>query len=135
MLREQGLGVEAELGEDVGPEVVEQHVTREREASDELGALVGAQVDGDGPLAGVHPGEVHADRVVTDLRAQHADDVALRGLDLHDVGAQVGEHAAADRARDDLRQVEHPDALERERRRRVGGAGHGPLRSSTTTTT
>ena len=47
MLREQGVGVETELGEDVGPEVVEQHVAGEREPTHELGALVGAQVDGD----------------------------------------------------------------------------------------
>ena len=115
MLREQGVGVETELREDAGPEVVEQHVAREREPPHEVGALVGAEVDGDGSLARVHPREVHADRFVADLRSQHADDVALRGLDLHDVGAEVGEHAATDRTGHDLREVEHTDAVERQR--------------------
>ena len=133
MLCEEGVGVETELGEDVGPEVVEQHIAGEREPAHEVGAFVGAQVDGDGALPRVDPREVHADGVVTDLRSQHPDDVALRGLELHDVGAQVGEHPAADRARDDLRQVEHPHAVERPReRRRVGLHRHGSLRTSPT---
>ena len=124
MLRTQGLGIEAELARDPGPEVVDHHVAREREPPHEVGALVAAEVDRDGSLPRVHPGEVHADRLGADLRLQHADDVTLGGLDLHDVGAQVGEHAATDRTGDDLREVEHTDAVER-RSRRTRGDRHG----------
>ena len=70
------------------------------------------QVERDGPLPCVDPREVDAHRVVADLGLQEADDVAARRFQLHHVGAEVGEHAPADRTGDDLRQVENRDPFE-----------------------
>jgi hypothetical protein len=43
---------------------------------------------------------------------RHAKRVAVCGLDLDDVGAEIGEQHRADRARDEAREVEHTDAVE-----------------------
>ena len=45
--RAERVGVEAELLEDAGAEVLEHHVTRLGQLADQLGAALGAQVDAD----------------------------------------------------------------------------------------
>ena len=57
--------------------------------------------------------------------SQEADDVALGRLELHHVGPEVGEHAAADRPRHHLGEVEHPDPGEGPGERRISVRVHG----------
>ena len=104
--------VEAELLERAGPEVLEHDVARQRELAGERGTSLGLQVERHGALPRVDPREVDADRVVAHLGLEEADDVAPGGFELHHVGAEVGEHAPADRTGDDLRQVENLDPVE-----------------------
>ncbi len=63
--RGQRVGVETELLEDAGAEVLEHHVTRLGQLADQLRAALGAQVDRDRALPRVGPREVDADRLVT----------------------------------------------------------------------
>ena len=104
--------VEPVLLERAGSEVLEHHVARQRELTGERGAALGLQVERHGALPCVDPREVDAHRVVAHLGLEEADDVAPRRFELHHVGAEVGEHAPADRTGDDLRQVEDADPFE-----------------------
>ena len=66
------------------------------------------EVDGDRALAGVLLAEVGALGPLAELPG----DVALGRLDLDDVGAEVGEHAAGERAGEDTAEVEDLHAVE-----------------------
>ena len=77
--------------------------------------LVGLQVDDDGALPAVQRDEVAAE---PGRDRQHvAVAVAGRRLDLHDLGAEVGEEHAAERPGDVLRVLDDAHAVERQRHR------------------
>ena len=83
--------------------VLHDDVAVAREPLDDGAPLGRLEVEGDGPLAAV-PGEE---------ARQLAERVALERLDLHDVGAEIGEHRRRVGAGDVARQVDDADALQR----------------------
>ena len=77
--------------------------------------LAGLQVDDDRALPAIQRDEVAAN---ARCRRQHVPvAVAGRRLDLHDLGAEIGEEHAAERPRDVLRVLDDAHALERQRHR------------------
>ena len=68
------------------------------------------QIDGDGALPSVHVRKERAD--VSDAVPEIAHPVAACGvLDLHDLGAEVGEHHRGERAGDHLRRVDDGETV------------------------
>ena len=98
-------------------EVLDQDVEVRQQAAQQRATLVLSQVERDALLAAVEREE--EDRHAVDRRIAVAPLVAaLRRLDLHHLGAQVGEDRGAERPGEKARQVEDPDARERAHRGR-----------------
>ena len=106
-------------------EVVHDDVGGREEPGARREPLAGLQVDDDGALPAVQRDEVAAD---TRCRRQHVPvAVAGRRLDLHDLGAEVGEEHAAERPCDVLRVLDDAHTLQRQRHRSAS-----PRRAMTT---
>ena len=113
-----------------GAEALEQHVGLAHEPQQHLAPRVGLQVDADRALVAVERQEQRAARALLRplvARRRPAHVVAEpRVLDLQHVGAEVGQQPRAEAARQQPREVEHADALERAahvRPRRSRGLG------------
>ena len=107
------LVAEAEPGEGADPVVLEHDVAPLHEAEEELLALRVLQVDLDPLLVPVQAHEVRG-LAAGQRRAPGAGDVAgVLGLELDDLGAEVGQHGGAERAGQGMAQVEHLHVLER----------------------
>ena len=104
--------VHAQRGDDTGPEAFDDHVGVLRQRQERVAAPRVLEVERDAALVAIH-GAVEG-RDGSRPVAEVARIVAGAGvLDLDHVGAEVGEIERADRARQQPRQVEHADALER----------------------
>jgi hypothetical protein len=104
-----------------GREVLEHDVRREREAPREGPPLVGLQVEDDGALRGVvHPElEAGVDALfIAEVGRRVPLPAAPGGLDLDDVGAEVGEQLAAVRT-DLVAEFDDANTIE-------GEVGHAP---------
>lgn len=113
--------VEQPLQAAAGPEVLDDDVGVAQHRLDRRAALVGLQVDGHRPLVPVRR-QVVGGVGALERRAPLPGRVAAVGvLDLHDVGAQVGEGHADVGPGEDLRQVDDPDPVERARGARCAG--------------
>jgi hypothetical protein len=131
----QGVGVDAEANERVGPEAREEHVGRLEELVEHPLAALGPQVEGDRPLAPVgqrhrhvHPAAVGADC----LGDEPAVRVALRTVHPHDVGPPVGQQGACDRDEHPLGELDDADAVEGAVTHRMpAGFAHRPRLSKT----
>ena len=96
-----GLGREPEGGDPARPIPLHEDVRLSQQAAEPLAVLLGAQVERGRELA--------ATRVDVEQRKSGQ----MRRRDAHDVGAVRRERAAAHRAGDDARQIEHADARQR----------------------
>ena len=107
-----------------GTEVLHHDVALLGQVMQELHGLGPLHVEADVALPAVLLREVRRDRV--DARIGEAGEVADGRLDLDHLGAEVGEHAGAVRAREHAGEVEDADAVERTRacHRRMG---HGQI--------
>ena len=98
-------------------EVLGEHVEVRDEAQDELAAGIAPKVDADAPLSEVAPEEGRPDGAalgVGDRRRRGAPGFTVhRMLDLHDVGAEAGEHLRRERHRRHLLEREHSYTVER----------------------
>ena len=99
--------------EDAGPEVLEQDVRMGDELPDDLDAFGPGQVEREVAFPDVLLDVVRGQRVLAHRREPR--EVALRRLDLDDVGAEVVQQARAMRPREHAREVEHADAVQRPR--------------------
>ena len=100
-----------------GAEALQQHVGLAHEPQQDLAPRVGLQIDADRALVAVERQEQRAARALLRplvARRRPAHVVAEpRVLDLQHVGAEVGQQPRAEAARQQPREVEHADALER----------------------
>ena len=112
--------VEAEAGQRRAAHVRDEHVGGIEQVERGGLAVVRPEVEHDAALAAVVELE---DRVVRQVVAEHlaelARRVALRRLDLDDVGAPVGEHAARRRAGDPHAELHDLDPVQRTRHRHL----------------
>ena len=116
------LVVDAELLHRSRPIILDNHVRRLGEAEERLASGLAFEVEGDRALVAVHVEETEA-VVALELEPHGAAGlIALRRLDLDDVRPEVGQKHAAERARHDLADIEHPDGLKRQR---LPGAASG----------
>ena len=99
-------------GHDAGSVVLQQHVGPVGQRGHQLGGTLGLEVDTDVALARVHVAERDPDAVGVHRRDRPGE-VARGGLDLDDVGPQVGQHPSAYRSGENPGEVHHPDAVER----------------------
>ena len=108
----EGLVIEPEALHRAGPEVVGHDIRLGDKPIDDLAALVGACVDGEGALVAVEGLEVGAPAV--GLQAKAAAKVAIRGL-LHfdHVGAKVGKQDGRERPLLVTGEIEDADSIER----------------------
>ena len=81
---------------------------RARELEQDRSSRVGAQVELDAALAAIVGDEVRAVLPA----AEAAERIALRRLDLDDLGAEIGQHQARERRRDHRAQLDDAHALE-----------------------
>ena len=86
---------------------------------DELLALRAAHVDGDRPLALVHPGPEQA-VAVGRLGPAVEVDAAADVVEADHVGAELGQRHAAERRGDERRSLDHPEPVERTHVRHLG---------------
>ena len=98
---------------DAGAEVVDHDVGRADEVEEGFATRGTLQVEHEGALAAVPPDEAEE---------LEAEGISAGRLDLHDVGAELGEQQRTEGAGDEAREIEHPDALEAGARS-VAGAG------------
>jgi hypothetical protein len=120
--RRQGLVGEAEPSHDTRPEVLDQHVRPLHQALEDRLAILGLQVERHRSLAGVLRQErsAHLGCVEGGVRAQLTGQIAsVRHLDLDHVRAHQRQLVRAERPRQDVRQVEDPDAVQRAAHRRL----------------
>jgi hypothetical protein len=113
--------VEAELGESADLEVLNQHVRARREAPHDLATPLGREVGDDRALAAIARVEIGGRLLalrVDEGRAPAARFVALRTLDLDDVGAQIGERLPGRRAREHARELDDAQSGERAHRQK-----------------
>ena len=98
-----------------GAEVLHDDVAAPGEVEEHLPALVGPQVEAEAALVAVDVGVGERQRRVRprQQRRQAADDLTAGQLDLDDVGAQIGEDAAAHRAGQRGGRLHHPDPGQR----------------------
>ena len=92
-----------------------------------------ADVDRHAPLAAVHPDECRGDAVRDRVPAAR-DVAALRRLDLHDVRAEVGEEARAERSGEPDLTGDHADPVEEHQSSRASRPRVSPTRSPTART-
>ena len=109
--RRQRLVVDPELARRLRAVVDHHHVEARQQAVDQRAPLRPGEIDDQAALAAVERLEVLPS--VRDDRAGVAPRLPLRRLDLHDVRAEVGEVEPGGGARDDLRELEHADAVQR----------------------
>ena len=108
---------QAQLLGAAGLEVVQHHIALRQQVVDDLQAFGALQIHGDGPLVAVHRAVVGG-LGLADANAPVARVIAALGvLDLDHLGAEIGQHHAAHRARKHPRQIEHAHAFQGE----VGG--------------
>ena len=111
ILAAQLVGAQPEAGEHARPVVLDHHVAGGREPPHQLDAFRGLEVDHDAALVAVERDEI--DAVGTDeMRLHGARQIALRRLQLDDLGAEIAQHLRAIRPRQDLRHVEDEQALQ-----------------------
>ena len=106
--RAKRLEVEAELHESADLEVLDQDVRARREAPHDLASPLGREVGDDRALAAIARMEIGGRQLalrVDEGRPPAARLVALRTLDLNDVGAEIGERLAGRRAREHARKL------------------------------
>ena len=131
--RVQGLPAEAQPLQGPRGEALDEEIRAGDQPAQHLGAVLRAHVDGDVPLVAVRV-VVDVDALVRGARARPDAGVLHdgtrhrapgEGLELHDVGPEVGEQRAPHRPRPDLGQLDHAHAPERR-------AAHGatPARAS-----
>ena len=115
---------------DSRPEVLDDDVGAPGEASKRLLRLRAREVERDAPLAPVDREEIGglASHVGRAPRARLV--TVARSLDLDHVGAEVGEQHRAVRPREDAREVEHADAVERRHPRIVRRCARRPGRAA-----
>jgi len=106
--RERGV-IQPVLGHHARLEVLHHHVSRARQADRHLSPLALAQVDGDALLVAVEHREKTRPRPQQVARA-----VALHGLDLDDLGPQVGQYHAAGGTHDHVGELHHAQAFKRQ---------------------
>ena len=94
-----------------------EHVRLAQQSGEPLALLLGAQVERGRELAAAGVG-------VEQRKARQ-----VRRRDAHDIGAVRGERAAAHRAGNDARQIEHADARQRPLAARAAARGRAPRRS------
>src|SRR3546814_7098875 len=87
--------------------VLQQHVAFRDEVADHGPPLFRAQIDGDHLLVAADAGGV--ERLALNAFAHAADRIALRNLDLDDLGAEIGKHPPAEGAG---RSEEHTSELQ-----------------------
>jgi hypothetical protein len=120
----QRRGIEPEAREHTGAELLEQHIVGADHLRQGLLALRALQVEHGAALAAVqHP---EGDVLLADLRRHVAQVVALPWVfDLVDGRPHVGEHERRERPREQPREVEHADVVERRRREAGERRAHG----------
>ena len=125
VLLAQPLVADAEAVHHAGAEALHQHVGLAHEPQQHLAPLLALEVEADRALVAVEREEQRGAGALLGAlvaRRRPAHVVAEpRVLDLEHVGAEVGEQARAEAARQQPREVEHADAVER--------AAHRPSRS------
>ena len=104
-------GAEPELVERARPVRLQEHVGLRRQLEQDLDRFRPLEVEHQAALVAVERDEAHA-LVVADRR-RGAAHVALRRLDLDDVGAHVGEQRAGQRPGDEVRQLDDANPGER----------------------
>ena len=104
-------GAEPELVERARPVRLQKHVRFCRELAQDLDCLGLLEIEHQAALVAVERDEAHALAVAD--RRRGAAHVALRRLDLDDVGAHVGEQRAGERTGDEIRQLDDPDPRQR----------------------
>jgi hypothetical protein len=108
----QPLRAQPHLGQHPGAEVLRQHVGPAQQVGQHRLPRGRAQVEGEGTLVAVELGEVPAQPL--DHHAGGAHGIGRAGrLDLHHVGAHVGEEHGAERSGQDAGEVDDADAGER----------------------
>jgi hypothetical protein len=114
--------IETVLRERTDLEILDHDIALLRDGADQLLALDGRDVDGDGSLAAIDREEIAALpggvalAIPKKRRTPGARIVAsARPLDLDDVGAEVGEHLRRPRRRHDAPEVEHANVRQRTR--------------------
>ena len=115
----QHLRADAEAFERAGPEVLDEHVGVVGQPQQGVATVGGLQVEHDGALV---PAEQLPRVGVAALGWEPPytpDTVSARRLDLHDVGAEVGEMAGRARPREHRRHVDHTQIFERLHARRL----------------
>ena len=99
-----------ELVERARPVRLQEHVRLGRELAQDLDRLRPLEIEHEAALVAVERDEAHA-LVVADRR-RRAPHVALRRLDLDDVGAHVAEQRAGERAGDEIRELDDANSSE-----------------------
>ena len=119
--RAQGRRVHAEPARGARPEALHDDVGARGERVDDRGGARRPQVERQALLAEVERPVV--DALARDERRERAQRIAAaRVLDLDHLGAELGQREGAHRARQQAREVEDGEAVERQRGHGVGGA-------------
>src|SRR5439155_7408892 len=95
-------------------EVVDHDVGGADEVEEDVAARGALQVEREGALAAIPADEAEE---------LEAEGIAAGRLDLHDVGAELGEQQRAEGAGDEAREIEDADAFEARARSVAGGGG------------
>ena len=122
---------EAEPLHHAGAEVLRHHVCPGDQAQRRIAPLRPLQVERERALAGVDGEEGRAQPVPGAVRlAAHAPQLVAtpRRLDLHDIRAQHRQLEGRQRPRDDMREVDDPEAVERQSFRHAGPPASVPHR-------
>jgi len=93
------------------PKVFDEHVGLAQHAANGFAPRVGFQIDRDAVLVAVDADEGRA-FTADPRRADAPPDLAVGRLDLDDVRAEIGERHRADRTGEDMREIDHPHAVE-----------------------
>ena len=120
MAHAERIGLDAKAGSRARPVVVDEEIGVGQQAVEVRAARIGAKVEDDRALVAIDRCEIRAapvGRIAPPRRPPRARLVALRRLDLDDVGAEVGEEHRRERAGQDAARVDHADAV------RAGGNG------------
>ena len=116
--RFEALVVEAEFLQAPDLEILDQHVRARRKAPHDLAPPLGREIGDDRAFAAVAGVEIGGRTLAfrfDERRSPGARLVALRALDLDDVGAKIGERLAGRRARQHARELDDPHPSKRAR--------------------
>jgi hypothetical protein len=108
---------ETELVHDAAPVVLHEDVALLDDLLDDRDGFGFLQVERDVQFPDVLLREVGRHRA--DTRVSEPCEVTVRRLHLDDLGAEIAQHACAVRAREDTREVDDTDPVERTRLRRI----------------